>query len=132
MRKTIALSTSPRANSTHFDDPSNTVWFTADGTLHAVRLLDGRERTFSGYSAPVCAIPLADGSSLAVVESSGAVLVAPVDDADRVNAAVVSTLAAPPHVVARTLDGYGSSPTKATCSSRSTRGRARPRSSAPA
>lgn len=107
MRKTIALSASPRANSTHFDDPSNTVWFTADGTLRAVRLLDGRERTFSGYSAPVCAIPLADGSSLAVVESSGAVLVAPADDADRVNAAVVTTLDAPPHVVARTLDGYG-------------------------
>ena len=69
MRKTIALSASPRANSTHFDDPSNTVWFTAGGTLHAVRLLDGRERTFRGYSAPICAIPLADGSSLAVVST---------------------------------------------------------------
>ncbi len=107
MRKTIALSASPRANSVQFDEPSNTVWFTADGTLHAVRLLDGREQMFTGYGAPLCAVPLADGSSLAVVESNGDVLIAPVDDGDRANAAIATTLAPPPHVVARTADGYG-------------------------
>src|SRR5688572_11134414 len=81
----------------HFDEPTNTVWYTtADGEVHTLRLMDRRSAMRGdGYTAPVAAVPMHDGLGVAVVERAGRVLVAARPNAGLANAEIAVTVAGP-------------------------------------
>ena len=77
-----------------FDPAGNAVWgVTATGEVITARLLDGHvDVVGSDYQAPVAAVPVADGLTVAVVESDGSVRVARRDVADRTSSRQAATL----------------------------------------
>ena len=90
-----------------FDEPRNLIWYVgADADLHTVRLLDGAEAAFGGYTDPLAVLPLGDGLSVAVVEVDGRIRVAPRDDPDGGTAADTITLNPAPHVADRGLSPF--------------------------
>jgi hypothetical protein len=91
LRSTVPTGKTVVAGSLTFCPARNAVWaVTTSGELIALRLLDLQLTVLgSGYHDPVAVTPLADGLTLAVAETGGAVLIARRDSADRAGARVL-------------------------------------------